>query len=311
MYDVVIIGGGVTGFASAMYSGRLGMKTLVIGETFGGTIILTDTVENYPGFKKITGQELADKLKEHALDYKDFVEIKEKRVTKIEKTGDNGCFNVFMGEEQVQGKSVIFATGTKHRELKVPGHDEYKNKGVHYCALCDGFFYKDKKVAVIGGSDSAVKEALVLAQHAEKVYIIYRKEKVRAEPVNLKRMQNQPKIEVINNTNVTEIKGDDKGVTQVILDKPYNGSNELKLDGVFVAIGHIPLSELAKDVGVELNEKNEIKINRKSETNVQGFYAAGDITDTHFKQAIIGVAEGVMAAYSAYEYINSTEIVCK
>ena len=312
MYDVIIIGGGVTGYGAGMYSGRMGMKTLIIGETLGGTIILTDTVENYPGFKKLTGQELADNLKEHALDYKDFVEIKEKRVTKIEKTDENGCFNVWMGDEQVQAKAVIFATGTKHRELKVPGHDEYKNKGVHYCALCDGFFYIGKTVAIVGGSDSAVKEALVLAEHAEKVYIIYRKEQVRAEPVNFKRMQNQPKIEVINNTNVTEIKGNpEAGVTSAILDKEYNGSNELKLDALFIAIGQIPLSDVARDAGVELNEKNEIKINRKAETNVKGFYAAGDVVDTHFKQAIVGVAEGVLAAYGAYEYINNEEIDCK
>ena len=312
MYDVIIIGGGVTAFAAAMYTGRLGMKTLVIGETFGGTIILTDRVENYPGFSRLTGQELADNLKNHALDYKEFVEMKEKRVTKIEqRQNDNECFSVWMNEEKVQGKSIIFATGTKWRELKVSGHDEYKNNGVHYCALCDGFFYKGKTVAIVGGSDSAAKEALVLAEHAEKVYMIYRGEKIRPEPVNAKRVENQSKIEIIYKTNITEIKGDDKFVTHVILDNQYNNSNELKLDGVFVAIGHIALSDLARDIGVELNDKGEIKINRKSETNINGFFAAGDVVDTHFKQAIIGVGEGVMAAYNAYEYVNSTEVICK
>jgi len=303
IYDVVIIGAGVTGYGTAMYAGRMGLKTLVVGETAGGTIILTDTVENYPGFKKLTGQELADKLKEHALDYKDFVEIKEGRVTKITRENENSVFNVSIGDETVKAKTIVYATGSKHRELRVPGHDEYMNKGVHYCALCDGFFYRGKIVAIVGGSDSAVKEALVLAEHAEKVYIIYRKENVRAEPVNLKRMNNQSKIEVINNTNVTEIKGDiEKGVTGVVLDNDYNGSNELQLDGLFIAIGHIPLSDVAKEAGVEINERGEIKINRKAETNIAGFFAAGDVVDTHFKQAITGVAEGVLAAYGAYEY---------
>ena len=147
MYDVVIIGSGVTGYGAGMYAGRLGLKTLIIGDTPGGTITLTDTVENYPGFKKLTGQELADNLKEHALDYKEFVEIKDARVSKIKKNKE--CFSVFVKDEEIKSKTVIFATGTKHRELKVPGHDEFKNKGVHYCALCDGFFYRGKTVAIV------------------------------------------------------------------------------------------------------------------------------------------------------------------
>ncbi len=309
MYDVVIIGSGVTGYGAGMYAGRLGLKTLIIGDTPGGTITLTDTVENYPGFKKLTGQELADNLKEHALDYKEFVEIKDARVSKIKKNKE--CFSVFVKDEEIKSKTVIFATGTKHRELKVPGHDEFKNKGVHYCALCDGFFYRGKTVAIVGGGDSAVKEALVLAEHAKKVFIIYRKGEVRAEPINLARMKKQPKIEIIHNTNISEIKGDETGVTSVVLDKEYKKSTELKLEGVFIAIGHIPLSDVAKDAGVKLNKKSEVIINKKSETNIPGFYAAGDVVDTHFKQAITGVAEGVFAAYAAYEYINSKDIVCK
>ena len=189
-------------------------------------------------------------------------------------------------------------------------YDEYKNKGVHYCALCDGFFYRDKVTAIVGGSDSAAKDALVLAEHAKKVYMIYRRDQIRPEPVNKKRVENQPKIEIITNTNVVEIKGNEQGVTGLVLDKEYKGSKELALEGVFIAIGHIALSDLAKEVGVELNEKGEIKINRKAETNIPGFFAAGDVVDTHFKQAITGVAEGVLAAYGAYEYVNSNEIVC-
>lgn len=302
IYDVIIVGSGVAGLGAAMYAGRLGMKTLVIGDAPGGTITTTNIVENYPGFKKVTGQELADNLREHALEYKDFVEIKDSRVEKIT-SGD--LFSV-KADQEYKTKSVIFATGTKWRELDVPGSVEYKNKGVHYCALCDGFFYRGKTTCIVGGSDSAAKDALVLAEHASKVYIIYRRDKIRAEPPNAKRVAESKNIEIIYSTNITEIKGNQqKGVTSVILDKPFNGSNELPMEGVFVAIGHIALSDVAKDVGVELNEKGEIKINRKSETNVPGFFAAGDVCDTHFKQAITGVAEGVTAAYSAYEYVGS------
>lgn len=305
MYDTIIIGAGVTGYGAAMYAGRLGLKTLVIGELPGGTITTTDRVENYPGFIRVTGQELADSLRKHAEDYKEFVEFMDDRVTKIVKTKEG--FKVQVSGKEISGKTVIFSTGTKWRELKVPGHDEFMNKGVHYCALCDGFFYRNKTVAIVGGSDSAAKDALVLAEHAKKVYIIYRKEKIHPEPPNMRRIEKSEKIEIINNANVTEIKGDKSGVTGVLLDREYEGSNELKLDGLFIAIGHIALSDLAKEIGVELNQKGEIKINRKSETNIPGFFAAGDVCDTHFKQAITGVAEGVLAAYGAYEFVNSSE----
>src|SRR3989344_2972846 len=250
-YDIIIIGGGVSGFSAAMYSGRLAMKPLLFGDLMGGIITTTDEVSNYPGFKKLTGIELADKIKEHA--------------------------------------------------------EEFANKGVHYCALCDSFAYKNKVTAIIGGSDTAAKDALVLAQAGKKVYMIYRGETIRPEHVNLIKIENmikKGKIEIINNTNVVEIKGDSNGVTHIILDKYYKGSKEFQLDGVFIAIGHIALSDLAKDLGVKLNKKGEIKINRNSETNVPGVYAAGDVGDTAFKQAITGVAEAVLASYSAYEHIS-------
>jgi thioredoxin reductase (NADPH) len=302
-YDVIVIGAGVSGFAAAMYAGRLAMKTLVIGDTVGGTIILTNIVENYPGFIRLTGQELADNIKNHAMDYKDFVELEEKKVTKIEKKDDG--FVVHMGEDIVESKTVIFATGTKWRQLEVSGNDKYQNRGIHYCALCDGFFYRGKTVAIVGGSDSAAKDALVLAEHAEKVYMIYRGENIHPEPPTARRVAANKKIEIINKTNITEILGDTNKVTGVVLDNPYNNNKVLKLDGLFIAIGHIALSELAKEVGVKTNDKGEIIINRRAETNVPGFFAAGDVVDTHFKQAIVGVAEGVIAAYDAYEYINS------
>jgi thioredoxin reductase (NADPH) len=185
---------------------------------------------------------------------------------------------------------------------------EFENRGIAYCALCDAPLFKGKTVAVVGGSDSAAKDALVLAEHAKKVYIIYRGEKIRPEPINYKRVMDHPKIEVINNANVLEIKGT-RSVESVRLDREFNGSNELALEGVFVAIGHIVLSDLAEQMGVELNEKKEIILNhRTAETNVPGIFAAGDVADKPFKQAITGVAEGCTAAFSAYEYINKSSV---
>ena len=305
MYDFVIIGSGVTGYAAAMYAARLDLSVAVIGDVEGGTITLTDDVANYPGYIQLTGQELAEKLKEHALDYPVLIETG--MVIDVFRTEEN-IFYVVTENKTFLAKSILFATGMKERELEVPGHDELKNKGVSYCALCDAPLYKEKVVGVVGGSDSAVKEALLLAKYCPKVYIIYRRKEIRPEPVNARRVQRESKIEIINETNVTEILGEQK-VIGVKLDRPYNGKDTLSLDGIFIAIGGIPHSELARKLGVELNEKGEIKIDRSSRTNIEGVYAAGDVADTEFKQAITGVAEGVHAAYQAYKYVNENEFI--
>jgi len=306
-YDFIFIGAGVAGLAAGMYGGRLGMKTLVLGAShgsempIGGTITTTKTMENYPGFKCISGRELAIKIKEHAESY-DAVEIKQEKVEKVEKKGEK--FIVKTDKNEYNAKSVLFATGTKWKELEIPGAAEFKNRGVAFCALCDAPLFKDKVVAVIGGSDTAVKDALILAEYAKKVYIIYRRDKLRSEPASLERIVKNKKIEVVYNTNVVAIEGGDV-VEGVKLDKKYKGKDGLTVNGVFVAIGHVALSDLAKELGVNLNEKGEIMIDHKtSETNVDGVFGAGDVADKPFKQAITGVAEGCTAAHSAFEYIN-------
>jgi thioredoxin reductase (NADPH) len=303
MYDLVVVGAGVTGYGAAMYAARLDLSVAVIGDVDGGTITLTDDVANYPGYIQLTGKELSDKLKEHALDYPVFIDTG--TVKDIFRSEQN-FFYIITENKTFLAKSVLIATGLKEKELEVPGHDELKNRGVSYCALCDAPLYKDKVVAVIGGSDSAAKEALLLAKYCPKVYIIYRREHIRPEPINGRRIEREPKIEIISRTNVTEVLGESK-VTGVKLDNPYNGSDTLPLDGIFIAIGGIPYSGLAKKLGVDLNEKGEIKIDRSSRTNVEGVFAAGDVVDSEFKQAITGVAEGVNAAYQAYKYVNENE----
>ncbi|MBA7501160.1 Thioredoxin reductase [subsurface metagenome] len=306
IYDTAIIGAGVAGLGAAVYTGRFQMKSAVVSETLGGTIILTNDVANYPGFGQITGMDLAEKLQRHVNDYD--VDIVEKVVSKIERCPE-GCFKVFTGNEYLHPRSIIFATGTEWRKLDIPGEREFTNKGVHYCALCDGALYKDKVIGVVGGSDSAAKEALLLAEYGKSVYIIYRKEKIRPEPINLERVMNHKKIKIINNTSVTAISGD-RFISSVTLDKPYKGSSKFKLDALFVEIGHIPLSGLAQEIGVKVNEKGEIKIDRDAKTNIAGVFAAGDVVDTVFKQAITGVAQGATAAYSAYHYVNEHEHIC-
>jgi thioredoxin reductase (NADPH) len=295
MYDLVIIGSGVAGLGAAIYARRFEMQTLVIGELPGGAITQTHLVENYPGFISLSGFELAQKLLTHAESLK--AEFRNEKVEGVEKLEKN--FRVKLGKESLEARSIIIATGTNHRKLEVKGEKEFTNRGVSYCATCDAAFFKGKVVAIVGGSDSAVKESLVAAKHAAKVIILYRGEKLRAEPINIRRMEAEKNIEIKCCVNITEIYGENS-VEGVKLD---NGE-DLKLDGVFVEVGRIANSEIGKQLGCELNAKGEIKIDRFGHTNVAGVFAAGDVTDADWKQAITGVAEGAHAANQAFEFIS-------
>lgn len=309
-YDVIIIGAGGSGLAAGMYSGRLGMRTLVLGATsgselpIGGVITTTHIVDNYPGFISLRGEELAKKIEEHAREYG--IDIIEDRAVKIERNGKGFVVNCV--KNQYKGSAIIYAAGTVWKKLGVPGEEKFTNRGVSYCALCDGPLFRDKVVAVIGGSDSAAKEALLLGEYARKVYIIARRDRLRAEPINLEKVARNKKIEIILNTNIKEIAGE-QFVSSVVLDNAFGGKNELALDGVFIAIGHIPLSDLAREIGVALNDKGEILVDRESRTNILGFFACGDVVDSEFKQLITGVAEGVRAAYHAYNYVSGKEFM--
>lgn len=299
MYDLVIIGGGVAGYSAAMYAKRFEMNVLVISPIDGGTLTQTHLVENWPGIQSITGFELGMTVANHAKAIG--AESKYGMVETVTKTGNIFSLKLESGEV-LESKTVLLATGTKHRELGIESEKRLRNKGVSYCATCDGAFFKGKTVGMVGGSDSAVKESLLLAEYCEKVYIIYRGETVRPEPINKKRMEANPKIEVINNANVVEVLGENK-VEAVKLDT----GKTLELQGLFIEIGRIPFSNIAKELGANLNSKGEVIIDKYSQTNVPGFFAAGDVTDSHFKQAIVSSAEGAHAANSAFEYIGSMQ----
>jgi thioredoxin reductase (NADPH) len=298
-YDLIVLGGGPAAIACAIYAARFAMDVLVIGKTFGGLIATTHIVENYPAIASISGQGLMDMFKDH-MDSLNIPYISDE-IRSIDKFEDHFELHSFF--QNFKAHSICIATGSERKQLGIPGEMEFVGKGVSYCATCDGPFYKDKNVCVVGGSDSAAKEALFLAQNVNKVYIIYRGEEIRAEPINKQRVYENNKIEIIYRTNIVEIRGDTT-VKSVIFD---NGK-EFEIEGVFIEIGSTPNSDLAKRIGVETNEKGEIKINRKSETNVPGIFAAGDVADAPFKQAITGVAEGVIAAYSAFDYVKEMNI---
>jgi thioredoxin reductase (NADPH) len=299
MFDLIVIGGGPSGLAAAMYGGRVGLKTLLLSDLPGGNMNFASLIENYPGFESIAGSELADKFRAHAVKYE--AELRDEKVSNVERRGESF---IVTGEASYEAKSIIFATGTNFRKLGVPGEKEFDGKGVHYCALCDGPLYASKVIAVAGGSDSAVKEAILLAEYGKKVYVISRGEQIKCEKCNYEKASSIQKIEFIYKTNVVGIKGD-KLVKSVMLDSAYKGKKELAVDAVFIEIGRIPASELAKKLGVAVNEKGEIITDKESKTNVPGVFAAGDVTNSSAKQVITGAAEGVKAAYSAYAYLKS------
>ena len=300
IYDVIVIGGGCAGASAGMYSARFNMSTLVFAEQPGGLITTTHLVENYPGIKKITGPDMGQVFMEHAMESGAKFEFS--RVNTIEKTEHEGkpVFKLEAGGKDFYAWTVTLATGTKHKHLGVPGEEEYANKGVSYCALCDAAFFKDKTCAIVGGGDSAAIEANIMAQHCSKVYVLVRKDFMRAEPVNQDRIEKDSKVEIKYLTEIESIEGDGDKVTHV---KLKDGS-DLELDGVFMAIGHEPQNDLAKQIGADVNDRGDVIITREAKTNVPGFYAAGDITDAKFKQAIIGAAEGVYASVMSYEYLQ-------
>ncbi len=299
IYDTIIVGGGPAGMSAAIYAARFRLSTLILAGRIGGLVQDTHVIENYPGIKSVSGGELAKMFVEHAKEYK--VPIKEEFVREIIKSGK--YFKVASDKAKYIARTVICATGTQHRKLAVPGEEELQNKGVSYCAICDGPLFRNKVVGVVGGSDSAAKEALFLTKYAKHVYIIYRKEKIRAEPINTERIAKNKKITIINNALVNSIHGQ-KFLEFVTLDREYKGSNQLKLDGLFIEAGLVPRGQLASQAGVSVNERGEVIINRNSETNLPGFFAAGDCTDSAWKQVITGAAEGSMAALSAYQFLK-------
>lgn len=302
MYDLIIVGAGPAGLAASIYASRYKLNHIVIGKEIGGLVNEAHEIGNYPGFPSISGTELMQKFVDHARSLG--AEIVSDEVVHIHRLDDRFEVETRSGNKY-EAKTLIIATGLERRKLNIPGEKEFVGRGVSYCAACDAFFFKDKAVCVIGGSDSAAMAALALAQFAKKVYIIYRRSELRCEPVWKERIEKNEKIEVIYNTNVVEIIGKDR-VEGVRLNNPYQGSEILNVDGVFIEIGFTPGTSLVSEIGVDINENGYIKIEQNCSTNVPGVFAAGDITSgsAGLRQIVTAVAEGAISAYSAFRYLK-------
>lgn len=298
LYDLTVVGGGPAGLSAAIYAVRSGLNTLLIEKGLcGGLLNEIPQIENYPAFKSISGMELASKLKEHASEYAEIKELEE--VLSLKRKGANFVVKTDKGEYET--RAVALCTGSRKRKLGVEGEEKFLGKGVSYCATCDGFFFKNKRVLVVGGGNSAVTEALFLKNIGCNVTLVHRRDTLRAEKYLQMRLLKE--IPVRWNAEVRRIEGEERVRKVVIYDKKRQQEEEIECDAVFIAIGEEPNSELASQLGVALDPEKYIITDKHQRTNVQRVYAAGDVAGG-LRQVVVACAEGAVAAISAYNDLN-------
>lgn len=295
-YDLIIIGSGPAGLTAGLYAARYKLNTLVIGAVSGGMAAEAVKVCNFPSYEEISGWELMQKMENQVK--KLGVEIKSEIAERVEKAGFG--FLVETASGKYEAKNLILAMGKEKRKLGLKDEDRFLGKGVSYCATCDAAFYKDKQAGVIGGSDAALTAALLLSRFASKVFIIYRKGKFfRAFPAWVEEVKENKKIEVIFKTEVVKLEGN-KFLERVEL----SNGRKLDVEGLFIETGAVPASRLAKELGVKIDKGGHIKVNRKQETNAEGVFACGDVTNNTLKQVITACGEGAVAAFGVYKRMS-------
>ncbi len=304
VHDVIVIGSGPAGYTAAIYAARAQLKPLVFeGTQFGGALMTTTEVENYPGFRDgITGPELMDEMREQALRFGADLRMEDVDAVSL----DGPVKSVTVGDETYQARSVILAMGAAARHLGVPGEEALIGMGVSTCATCDGFFFRDQDIAVVGGGDSAMEEATFLTRFARSVTLIHRRDEFRASRIMLERARANDKIKFLTNTHVTAIEGDPK-VSAVRLRNTVTGEEpRLAVTGVFVAIGHDPRSELVRDQ-VDLDPAGYVLVKGgTTSTSVEGVFAAGDLVDHTYRQAITAAGTGCSASIDAERWLAET-----
>ncbi|OIP75202.1 MAG: hypothetical protein AUK06_02355 [Parcubacteria group bacterium CG2_30_36_18] len=314
MYDLIIIGGGPAGITAGIYAARQKINTLLITKSFGGQVVRKAVaIENYPGFEEISGMELIKKLEKHLRKFTLLnsrkanltgqVDIERDEVTKLKKIG-NHFFVQTRSKNRFQSKAVIVASGADPRPLEVPGEKEFIGKGVSYCTTCDAPLFVNKTVAVIGGGNAGFEAAIFLSLIAKKIYILEYGKKVGADEINQERVKKTKKVEIITNTALKRIRGNQFVNSLIYQDRKTRKSITLPVEGIFVEVGSQPATSFVKGL-VDFNEKDEIIVNPKTgETRIPGLFAAGDIDDVPYKQIVIAAGEGTKAALSAYNYLQ-------
>ncbi|MEM4734817.1 MAG: FAD-dependent oxidoreductase [Candidatus Thorarchaeota archaeon] len=305
-WELIVVGGGPAGMTAAIYAARYGLKTLLLeSRVLGGAQATSPAIENYPGFDWIQGIELAEKMKAQVR--KSGVTIREiTEVHKIRRTEDGTGFLLETRRGTYRAGAVILATGGGHRKLNVPGEELLTGRGVSYCATCDGPLFKNKTVAVIGGGNTAATEALYLSEVASSVYLIHRRDQLRAEKALQDLLFSSP-VKILWNKRVVEFKGDSVLERLILEDTKTGERSDLQVDAAFVALGSDPESRLAKEIGVMTNERGEVIVDSHQRTNVAGVFAAGDVTES-MKQIVVAAGTGAIAADSAYAYLRGMDL---
>ncbi len=303
IYDLVIIGGGPGGLTAGIYAMRAALKTALIEMGVpGGQMNNSDSVENWPGDEFITGADLALKFSKHARSYG--LEVIAQEAIEIEPGLELHAVKLDNGD-RLSSHAVILATGGSPRQLNIPGEKEFYGKGVSYCAVCDGFFFRDKTVVVVGGGDTAAEESLYLAKLAKQVYLVHRRDALRAGALLQQRVKAECKIEILWNSLVTEIRADAQGVSAVKLQNTQTGNkSDLAADGVFIFIGFEPNNKLVP-AGTKMNASGYVVTDEKCETNIPGIYVIGDLREKYFRQIVISASDGATAALAAAHYVET------
>lgn len=301
-WDVAIIGSGPSGLTAAIYTTRGAASTLILGgEIWGGQLMLTTEVDNFPGHPGIMGPDLMAKMKEHALMFG--AEFKPVNVTSID--AGKLPFEIVARGETFTARSIIIATGAETKWLDAPGVKELIGRGISSCAPCDAPFFKDKKVAVVGGGDSAMEEALVLTKYASEVTIIHRREEFKASVAMQEKVKSNSKIKILWNTEIVSVNGEGKLESLNLINKSTNETSQLIVDGLFIAIGHTPSTTVFSEK-IELDEKGYVIATDKTKTSVPGIFVAGDVEDRKYKQAITAAGFGCMAAMDILKFLEET-----
>ncbi len=301
MYDIIIIGCGPAGMTAGIYASIAKKKILILEkEIYGGQIVNANKIKNYPGFEEITGFDYATKLYNQLKNYNP--EIKFEEVIEVNDNGETK--QIKTKKSNYIAKSVIIATGSKNKKLGLSNEDKLLGKGISYCATCDGAFYKDKVVAITGGGNTAIDDALYLSNIVKEIFVIYRQKSFKTESINIDELRKKKNVKIILNSNITDIKGKDKLESIVIKNNDTEEKNELHIDGLFIAIGHIPVSGIFKNI-INIDEKGYINSDETCKTNLNGIFVAGDIRKKQIRQLTTACSDGTIAALNACKFLST------